>query len=182
VPIASQGKVTGQVKQDETGWHEVHLTIPVYGPKATGVLRISGGRENGPWTFTTLVVLLPTLKKSADLLTGRIVEYDPDAYGELHTEAIAIPEYVMANVPAPSWNGEFPCVYAAAGFEPGPQLGTCATPVPMSPASRAVVDRFETDLRRGSFIMRQTDLVVTETGFQLPLTRTKRPVRPEGDC
>jgi hypothetical protein len=42
----------------------------------------------------------------------------------------------------------------------------------MSLASKEIVDRFETDLRRGSFVLRQTDLVVREAGFELPLTRT----------
>jgi Cytochrome oxidase complex assembly protein 1 len=59
VPVTVQGKVTGQVKQDETGWLEFHLTIPVHGSRANGVVRISGGRDNGPWKFTTLEVLLP---------------------------------------------------------------------------------------------------------------------------
>jgi YD repeat-containing protein len=42
----------------------------------------------------------------------------------------------------------------------------------MSKASRTPVDRFETDLRSGRFIMRQTDLSITEAGFEIPLTRT----------
>ena len=171
-PITVQGQVTGEVKQDETGWKELHLTIPVRGSKTTGVVRISGGRETGPWKYTTLEVLAPAVKKRADLLTGRIVEYDPSAYQELHTEAFVIPEYVMNNVPSPTWDGNFPCIYAVADAESGPQLGSCAIPVPMSAASRMAVDRFETDLRRGTFILRQTDLVVNEAGFQLPLTRT----------
>src|SRR4029077_3245041 len=44
--------------------------------------------------------------------------------------------------------------------------------IPMSPSSRASVDRFETDLRTGRFTMRQADLVVNEAGFDLPLTRS----------
>ena len=172
VPVAIQGKVMGEVKQDETGWHEFHLTILVHGSKATGVVRISGGRENGPWKFTTLEVLLPQLQKRADLITGRIVEYSPDAYQEVHTEEFSIPEFIQTNVPAPTWDGKFPCVYAVAGAESAPEIGNCTTTVPMSSASREVVDRFETDLRRGSFVLRQTDLVISEAGFELPLTRT----------
>jgi hypothetical protein len=34
------------------------------------------------------------------------------------------------------------------------------------------VDRFETDLRRGRFVLRQTDLTINEAGFDMPLTRT----------
>ncbi len=169
LPVTLQGKVTGQV---ETRWHEFHLTFPVHGSKTTGVVRISGGRENGPWKFTTLELLLPQLQKRADLITGRVVEYSPDTYQEVQTEEFSIPESILTNVPAPSWNGNFPCVYAVAGAESGPEIGNCATPVPMSPASREVVDRFETDLRRGSFVLRQSDLVVSRAGFELPLTRT----------
>ncbi len=166
-PVAVQGKVTGTL---EIVWHEFHLTFPVHGAKATGVVRISGSRENGSWKFTTLEVLLPQLQKRADLITGRMVDYSPDAYQRLHTEEFSIPESILTNVPPPSWDGNYPCVYAVAGA--APEIGNCATSVPMSPASRDVVDRFETDLRRGSFVLRQTDLVVSKAGFELPLTRT----------
>jgi YD repeat-containing protein len=171
VPVSLDGKVVGQIKQDETGWHELHLTIPVRGPKATGTVRVSGGRENGPWKFTTLQVLIPQLKKKADLITGRIVVYSPGAYEDIHTEAYSIPAHIFDNVAAPSWDGNFPCVYALADIASGPQIGDCAMPIPMSPASSGVVDRFETDLRHGNFTLRQTDLVVNEGGFALPLTR-----------
>jgi len=172
VPLRIEGKVIGDIKQDETGWHEVKLTVPVRGPKADGTIRISGGREKGPWIFTTLEVLVPQLHKRADLLTGRIIEYSPDAYADVHTEAVAVPEYVLANVSAPLWDGEFPCVYAVGSSGSAPQIGNCITPVPMSQASRTPVDRFETDLRRGKFILRQTDLSISEAGLQIPLTRT----------
>ena len=148
-PISIQGKISGLVRQDETGWHEVKLSIPIGGPKGQGTLRISGGRETGPWKFTTLEVLLPKLQKKADLITGRIVEYNPDAYVDTHTEAAGTPEYVSTDVPPPHWGGDFPCVYAVANVASAPQIGGCATPVPMSKASSTPVDRFETDLRRG---------------------------------
>jgi YD repeat-containing protein len=171
-PITIQGQVAGQVKHDETGWRELQLTFSVHGSKTSGIVRVSGGRENGPWKFTTLEVLLPQLQKKADLITGKIVVYSPDAYQEVHTEAFIESETVLSSAPAPSWDGDFPCVYAVAGDQNAPQLGTCATPMPMSPASRQIVDRFETDLRRGAFVLRQSDLAVNEAGFDLPLTRT----------
>jgi YD repeat-containing protein len=143
----------------------------VHGPKANGIVRISGGRENGPWKFTTLEVVVPQMQKKADLITGRILTYTPDAYEEVHTETFKVPEDVLENVPAASWDGNFPCVYAAANEDWSPEIGNCSTPIPMSPASRETVDRFETDLRRGSFIVRQTDLALNEAGFSAPLTR-----------
>jgi YD repeat-containing protein len=171
-PLSIRGAVQGSVKQDETDWHEAKLIIPVHGPKADGTLQVSGGRETGQWKFTTLEVMVPQLKKKADLITGRIVEYAPDAYVDTHFEAASIPEGVLTDAPAPRWNGDFPCVYAAADPGSAPQIGSCTTPVPMSKASRTPVDRFETDLRRGKFILRQTDLTVHEAGFDIPLTRT----------
>ena len=171
-PLSIRGKVIGAVRQDETGWHEVKLSIPIHGPKGDATVQISGGRETGPWKFTTLEVLMPQLKKKADLITGRIVEYSADAYVNTHTEAVGVPEYILADVPAPRWDGDFPCVYAIASPSSAPQVGSCVTPVPMSKASMTSVDRFETDLRRGKFILRQTDLSISEAGFDIPLTRT----------
>jgi YD repeat-containing protein len=171
-PLSIQGNIIGAVKQDETGWHEVKLTIPIHGPKSDGVVQVSGGRENGPWKFTTIEVVMPQLKKKADLVSGRIIQYDTEAYVDTHTEAARIPEYILADVPAPRWSGDFPCIYAVAGPTSAPQIGSCNTPVPMSKASRTPTDRFETDLRRGRFVMRQSDLAINAAGFDIPLTRT----------
>jgi YD repeat-containing protein len=170
-PVQIQGSVKGDAKQDETGWHEIDLTIPVRGPKATGVIRISGGRESGPWKFTTEELIVPELKKQANLLTGKIVEFSPGGYQDIHTEAVSVPSYVSDSVPPPSWDGNYPCVFADATSGATPQLGSCTPPIPMSPSGRASVDRFETDLRTGDFSLRQTDLLVSEAGFDLPLTR-----------
>ena len=171
-PLSVRGKITGEVKQDETGWHEVRLIIPVHGPKGDAMVRVSGGREDTSWKFTTFEVLMPQLKKKADLVTGRIVEYSPDSYVDIHTQATGVPEYISTDVPPPQWDGDFPCVYSLANSTAVPQVGSCSTPVPMSRASRTPVDRFETDLRTGKFIMRQTDLSLSEAGFEMPLTRT----------
>jgi YD repeat-containing protein len=170
--LSIHGKITGEVKQDETGWHEVQLNIPIHGPKGDGTVLVSGGRENGSWKFTTFEVLMPQAKEKADLITGRIVEYSPDAYVDIHTQATGVPDYLLTNVPSPQWDGDFPCVYALASVSAGPQVGSCSTPLPMSRTSRTPVDRFETDLRTGKFIMRQTDLSISEAGFEIPLTRT----------
>ena len=89
-PLSVQGDIIGAVKQNETGWHEVKLTIPIHGPTGNGVLHLSGGRENGPWKFTTIEVVMPQLKKKADLVAGRIVvlgwarlRHAPKCYPEL---------------------------------------------------------------------------------------------------
>lgn len=174
-PVAINGRITGQVREDETGWHEVNLSIPIHGPKGDATVQISGGRGTGQWRFTTIDVLAPLLKEKADLISGKIVSYDPNAYFITHTEAATTPEYVLANVPAPSWDGNYPCIYAVASPTSGSAIGSCAAPVPMSAASRTPVDYFETDLRTGKFILRQTDLSISEPGFDIPLTRTYTP-------
>lgn len=171
-PVAMHGRITGQVKEDETGWHEANLVLPIHGPKGDATVQISGGRGAGPWQFTTIEVVAPQLKEKADLITGKIVIYDTNAYVITHTEAAKIPAYALADVPAPSWDGQYPCVYALARPTPVPVIGSCTMPVPMSAASRTDVDYFQTDLRTGKFILRQTDLSISEPGFDIPLTRT----------
>jgi len=64
----------------------------------------------------------------------------------------------------PRFDGGFPCVSASVtGTEVAPQLGTCA--MPERPAGP--VDRFETDLRYGRFILRQSDLYINDL-FEVP--------------
>lgn len=68
----------------------------------------------------------------------------------------------------PSLTGNFPCVSATVtGSSTDVELGNCASPI----SSSAPVDRFEADLRYGRFILRQTDLFVSDV-FDVPLTRT----------
>lgn len=171
-PISVQGDIVGAVRHDETGWQEAKLTIPVRGPDGNGTIQVSGGRETGPWQFTTLQLFVPQLQKKADLITGKVADFAPGDYVDMHTEAAATPEYVNADVPPPSWDGNYPCVYASASVTAAPQFGNCVTRVPMSKESKNPVDRFETDLRTGKFILRQTDLSVSEAGLEIPLTRT----------
>jgi len=72
------------------------------------------------------------------------------------------------DAPPPTITGNFPCVFATvAESDSAPQLGECASPI----ASTGPVDRFEVDLRYGNFIMRQTDLYLSD-GFDAPLTRS----------
>lgn len=95
----------------------------------------------------------------------------PAQKAELAAQVGPIPAYVLANVPAPRWNGDYPCVYAEASPGSSAQIGTCSAPAPMSKVSRTPADRFETDLRTGKFILRQTDLSISGGGVEIPLTR-----------
>ena len=168
-PIAVGRGIGGEVKHDETGWQEARLTIPVSGPNGTATVHVIGGKGTGQWTFTTFEVVFENQHKKFDLVSGRVVIYEPNAYADVHTEAAVAPEYSQAVVvAAPRFNGEFPCVFAAVdGEKVIPQMGNCAMPT----THTRPVDRFEVDLRYGNFILRQTDLYLEDV-FQVPLTRT----------
>ena len=68
----------------------------------------------------------------------------------------------------PRFDGKYPCVFSdVTAGDAVPQLGTCT--MPEKPAGP--VDRFETDLRYGQFVLRQSDLYIHDV-FEVPLTRT----------
>jgi YD repeat-containing protein len=68
----------------------------------------------------------------------------------------------------PKFDGQFPCVFATVtDSEVRPQVGKCGLPTEQS----GPVDRFEADLRYGAFILRQSDLYLSDV-FEVPLTRT----------
>lgn len=72
------------------------------------------------------------------------------------------------DVAAPKRNGQHPCVsVTSADSSDHPELGKCAAPGDPSGA----IDRFEVDLRYGNFLVRQTDLSLSDI-FDVPLTRT----------
>lgn len=76
--------------------------------------------------------------------------------------------YVALEARPAHMSNQHPCVYVS--IEPkaeGPQVGECgmATSLFTDP-----VDRFEVDLRYGSFVLRQTDLFLND-GFAVPFTR-----------
>jgi YD repeat-containing protein len=170
-PITVAGEIGGEVKEDETGWQEVRLTILVRGPRAEGVAHVVGGRTMGAWRFTTFDVVIATERKRVDLVAGRVIELDRDAYVEVHTQAAASPKYVQASLPPARWSGEFPCVWAVADGS-APQIGECAPSVPIAALRSGPVDRFEVDLRFGKFVLRQTDLLLEDGDLRVPLTRT----------
>lgn len=52
-PITVESGMKGEVKQDETGWNEAHLTIPVRGSYGNAIAHVVGGRGKGSWVSTT---------------------------------------------------------------------------------------------------------------------------------
>jgi YD repeat-containing protein len=160
--------VNGGVSHDETGWNEVHLTLLVRGPHGEAKVHVIGGQAVGPWVFNTFEVTVEKERKKLDLISGKVVEYDPNSYVEVHTEAALHPEYSRAAAEAPRFDGTYPCVFASVvGGSAVPSLGRCAMPT----TPLGVMDRFEVDLRYGAFVMRQSDLRLNDV-FDVPLTRS----------
>lgn len=159
VPIKSES-VSGGVRQDETGWKEAKLSLQIRGPKGQGIAHVVGSRGTGPWLFTTFEVILEQQHKKLDLVSGSIVEYDQDAYVDVHTEAAVAPVYLTSSAAAPPRSdGNVPCMFAVVnGTKTAPQIGQC----PMPTEHTGKVDRFEVDLRYGAFILRQTDLYLDD--------------------
>jgi len=168
-PIVIEPGMQGEIKQDETGWKEVRLTIPVRGPNGNATAHVVGGRGTGPWVFTTFEIDFEKQHEKVDLVSGRVVEYDPNAYVEVHTQSATVPEYTTTVAAAPPrFDGNFPCVFAEVdASRVVPQFGQCAMPT----VQAGPVDRFEADLRYGGFVLRETDLYL-EDGFRVPLTRS----------
>lgn len=73
-------------------------------------------------------------------------------------------------VPAPHMDGSFPCVRAVVnGAKTTADFGKCKTPT----ENDGRVDEFDTDLRDGAFVLRETDLEINDV-FDVPLTRSYR--------
>jgi YD repeat-containing protein len=167
-PITIEPGLQGEIKQDETGWKEAHLTIPVRGPNGDAKAHVVGGRGTGPWAFTTFEIDFEKQHEKIDLVSGRVLEYDPAAYVDVHLQSAAVPEYINTVAAAPRFDGDFPCVFTQLDESVvAPQLGHCAMPT----VHAGPVDRFEADLRYGGFVLRETDLYL-EDGIKVPFTRS----------
>lgn len=75
---------------------------------------------------------------------------------------------LVARTPAPRFAPQFPCVWVEAASSSALNFGSCSIPIPFSSDT---IDRFEVDLRIGKFILRQTDLSISD-GFEVRLNRT----------
>lgn len=169
-PIKVKSGMKGEIHEDETGWTEARLTIPVQGPNGEAVAYVVGGRGTEAWVYSRFEVLIEKQHKKVDLISGKVVEYDSTAYIKLHTEPAVPAEYINATPAAPRLDGKYPCVIESLDKAPGtPHFGKC----PTLTADSGKVDRFEADLRYGHFVLRQTDLELDDV-FDVPLTRSYR--------
>jgi YD repeat-containing protein len=169
-PIKAEPGIAGDIRQDETGWKEARLLIPVRGPHGTAQVHVIAGKGSEAWVFTTFEVVFAKEHEKVDLIMGRVIEYDPDAYVNVHYESAVSPEYSNGFVPAARFDGSFPCVAATVdGASVSPQLAKCDMPI----MQKGAVDRFETDLRDANFVLQETDLRINDV-FDVPLTRSYR--------
>jgi hypothetical protein len=171
-PLTIRGDVVGQVKEDETGWREVRLVIPVRGSKSDGMVQVVGGHDAGPWKFTTLDVAIAQARKRVDLISGRVVDYDREGDVDAHTQAAVAAAYLRIDVPPPTRGPEFPCISTRPQPGSTPRTGTCAPRLPVTALGSGAVDEFLLDLRYGKFILRQTDLSISDGELEVPFTRT----------
>ena len=80
-PMTIERGLQGEIKQDETGWKEAHLTIPVRGPLGDATAHVVGGRGTGPWVFTTFEIDFEKQHEKVDLVSGRPSDARPLSRG-----------------------------------------------------------------------------------------------------
>src|SRR5258705_99760 len=56
--IKSGWFVSGGISDDETGWSEARLWIPIHGERGEATLYARAGRSYGPWVFSELALTL----------------------------------------------------------------------------------------------------------------------------
>ena len=70
-PIKAKSGLKGEVHEDETGWKEARLTIPVQGSNGEAVAYVVGGRGTDSWVYSRFEVLAEKQHNKVDLLTGK---------------------------------------------------------------------------------------------------------------
>ncbi len=175
-PIQAGWLTRGTIQQDETGWGEARLDMPVYGPKGRADVRVIAGKGSGNWIFAELDVVLKNQHKKIDLVRGRVEILDPAAYQSVHTQPVGRPELLPIPMATPSWDGSYPhlAINIAASIATEPQFVTAISNVKPSLQHPSPVNQFEVDLHSGLFVLRQTDLFVADS-MPISLTRTYRP-------
>jgi YD repeat-containing protein len=169
-PIRVEPGIFGPVTRDETGWEEAQLRFTISGPKGAALVQVAASRSTGPWQLSTLDVISEAQHKKFDLLSGRVVEYDPSVYVDVHTMAAKTAEITRTSVPAPTSDGTYPCVsFSLETAQAAPTLGRCHMPT----VRGASIDSVEVDLRYLALVIRQTDLRIDDV-FSVPLTRSYR--------
>lgn len=158
IPISGAGKIEGSIGRDPFGYEYTRLNFAVRGALGNGVVEAVGAKSSGSWVFSWLSVELGD-HRTLNAVTGALF----DASGRV----LRVPSVAQGKA---TYSGKHPCVFATLEHDGSmhTQLGECETPTGLSSGP---VDRFEVDLRYGSFVVRETDLYVKDV-FDVPLTRT----------
>ena len=173
-PIRAGWLAKGTVRQDETGWGEARIEIPIRGPRGSASLRAIAGKGTGPWVFSSLEVVIQGQAKSIDLVRGNIQDPDDEAYSDVHFQPALQPELLPASTEIPAWDGAYPyLVIALSGSDSVGFKSSISLDQP-SVHHDAPVNEFQVDLHSGMFVLRQTDLFISDI-MPISLTRTYRP-------
>jgi len=152
------------------------MEIPIQGPKGRATLRAIAGKGTGPWVFSSLEVVVEGQPKSIDLVRGNIQGTDEEIYTDVHFQPALQPELLPASTEIPAWDGAYPYVVIAPIISGSGSI-TFQNSVSLNrPSVRhdLSVNEFQVDLHSGLFVLRQTDLFVSDV-MPLSLTRTYRP-------
>jgi len=175
-PIKAGWLASGTIRQDETGWGEAKLQIPLSGPKGSAMLVVTAGKGTEDWVFSSLELFPKNQPKKLDLVRGTV---EDDPYGlssGVHFQPALQPELLMPEPSTPpSWDGSSPFVVftpVLSSNHTAKLLGAISMQRP-SLRHDSPVNQFEVDLHSGMFILRQTDLFIADT-MPLSLTRTYR--------
>ena len=164
-PIEAGYFTIGKVQQDETGWTETKLTIPIHGPKGKATVRVIAGRAEGPWTFSTLEVMVEEQTKPINLVRGTLDMLQNPSYKVVHFQPAAAAEIMPFSTTKPAWDGSFPYMTVnLAGFQ------SAITTEGPTFLHNSPVNESRVQLEWGKFSLRQTDFFAAG---DLPLDVTR---------
>ncbi len=156
VPLRAQHPTPTAAAGDEPGLKEAKLSIPVYGPKGRGQLRIVADRGAGSWIFSRLQII-------------------PQDHPDVAVDALADESATLKPVQDGSHTALV--VRATSAVLDRPQLSSSIELIRPALHYDAAVNEFQVDLQTGIFVLRQTDLFIADSP-PIALTRTYRSFAP----
>ena len=95
-PIKSGWFVSGGISDDETGWSEARLWIPIHGERGEATLYARAGRNYGPWVFSELALTLADRRVVNLLEPPTSLGSNLKAYGALYL--VPIGNFISADL------------------------------------------------------------------------------------
>ncbi|MGH7886510.1 MAG: cytochrome c oxidase assembly factor Coa1 family protein, partial [Candidatus Binatia bacterium] len=96
-PMKSSWFVKGGITEDETGWSEAQLRIPVHGEHGEGTLYARAGKSDGPWVFSELALTLADGKVINFLEPPTSLGSNLKSYGRPYL--VPIGKFISADLP-----------------------------------------------------------------------------------